>query len=542
MGKSSNGITWAYRITVIVCGAAALIGGTSVKSFLGAARPQQSAADYCQQAEELLSREKFRDARDAARHALQIDSHSAEAECLLGMAEFALQDFDAAGKDLHRALELKPGLMLAHRTLGAMYLEQKRFDDARRQFELVLASHPNDFASLYGVGLIFLTENQPSAALAQFDKASKISPHNVSLLTSMLQAQLQLKQEAPAGGTLTLLDSLLDQKDPRRMKLADTLVTEGDYKLAVQQLRRLRETQPESYEVNYKLALACHRAGENDQAAELLASSLERKETAQMQHLLGEVQETRGNKSHSLAAFRRAAELESQNEGYRYDYARSLASASSLNEAIEVFKAATKDFPGSVRMWLGSGAAHYLAGKYAVAMQMFLHAAEVAPQDSQVFYLLGLGYDVAGAEQDTIAQRFAGYLARQPQDAWAEYFYGRILAERAQPGSTEDLAEAQQHLDKAIALNARLAEPHAELGIVFEKGNRLGLARGELERAVELDPNFAAVLYKLAELYRKTGELERAQKTLEKFQELKARQRANRDREAIQGFLNAGVR
>ncbi|MGA2984943.1 MAG: tetratricopeptide repeat protein [Terriglobia bacterium] len=537
MGTSSNSITGAYGITLVFWGAAALIGGLSVDNLPAAGNPQKTAADYCLQAQALLASEKFQDAREASRRALEIDSHSAEAECLLGMAELALGNFDAAGKDLEEALQWKPGLIPAHRALGGMYLNQNRLNDARRQFDLVLASYPHDFDSLYGVGLTFLHDHQPGAAVDEFDKALKIKPREPSLLASLLQAQLQLKREASATATLTMLDGQFNQEDPRRMELAAMLVSAGAYRLAIQQFQRLLEIQPESYDLNYNLALAYHRAAEEDQAAALLASLLEHKDNAELQNLLGDVEESRGNKSRSLAAYRRAAELQSRNEEYRYDYAQSLVRASSLNEAVEVFQAATRDFPGSVRMWLGWGAAYYLEGNYAGAAQTFLQAADVAPQNPQVYYLLGRAYDAAGTLQDTIAQRFAGYLARQPQDAWAEYFYGKILAARAQPSSNEGLVKAQQHLERAITLDGRLAEPHAELGSILEKRNQFVAARRELERAVELDPKSSAAFYKLGELYRQMGERERAQKALEKFHELKASENKARDREAIQGFL-----
>jgi tetratricopeptide (TPR) repeat protein len=161
----------------------------------------------------------------------------------------------------------------------------------------------------------------------------------------------------------------------------------------------------------------------------------------------------------------------------------------------------------------------------------------MAPQDPQVYYLLGRAYDAAGLLQDVIAQRFAGYVATQPQDAWAEYFYGRILAARGQQSSREDLAEAQQHLERAIVLDGRLAEAHAELGSVLARRNQLGAARRELERAVQLDPESSAAFYKLAEVYRKLGKMEQAQEAVETFQKLKAKERADKDREAIQGFL-----
>ena len=62
-------------------------------------------------------------------------------------------------------------------------------------------------------------------------------------------------------------------------------------------------------------------------------------------------------------------------------------------------------------------------------------------------------------------------------------------------------------------------------------------ARRELERAVQIDPKSSAACYKLAELYRKAGERQRTQNTLKTLRELKAKEQADKDREAVQGFL-----
>jgi len=537
MSTPSNSFGGSYRIAVIFCETAALIGGLSSGNLPITAKPEESVAEYCREAQEFLAPEKYQQAGEAARHALGIDPRSAEAECLLGIAEWGLGSLEAAGKHLHTALELDPALIPALRTLGTTYLKRERLSAARRQFDRVLTSKPNDFLSLYGLGVSFLLDNQPGAALNPFDNALKISPHDPALLASLLQAQLELKQPSQAAGTLARLDGQLNKEDPQRMKLAAMLAGEGAYQLAIQQFQRLRETYPGSYELTYNLALAYHRAGENDQAAGLLTSLLKSKDDAELEDLLGDIEESRGNQSRSGAAFRRAAELDPQNEEYRYDYARSLVLASSLSEAMDFFKTATRDFPGSVRMWLGWGATYYLAGNYAGAVQTFLRAAEVAPQAPRVYYLLGRAYDAAGPLQDSIARQFADYLAKQPQDAWAEYFYGRILVIRGQQSSPEDLEQARQHLARAITLDPRLAEPHAELGGLLEKADQLTAARRELERAVELDPSSSSAFYKLAELYRRLGESERERKALQRFQELKTKARADEDREAIRGFL-----
>jgi Tfp pilus assembly protein PilF len=129
-----------------------------------------------------------------------------------------------------------------------------------------------------------------------------------------------------------------------------------------------------------------------------------------------------------------------------------------------------------------------------------------------------------------------------PKDVWAQYFYGKILAARSRQASSGDLTEAQQHLERAVALDSNLAEAHMELGNVLEMRGQREAARGELERAVQLDPKLSAAYYRLAQVYRKLGETTPAQKAVEKFQQLKAQERADLDREQIQGFLERWVR
>jgi tetratricopeptide (TPR) repeat protein len=529
--------TQSIRSANMILRLSILLVGVFARGLFVVAISQDSLTDCTRQAQQLLSQERFLDARDAARCAVELDSHSAEARCLVGMAEFGLGNSTEAEKELQRALELNPNLVAAHRALGELYLSQKRLTDACHHFEFALASYPEDFESLRGLGLTLLLRHQPGLAETKFEKALRIKPYESSLLAGLLQSQIELKQQIQAGVTLTTLDSQLEKQAPRRMELASMLVEQGAYELAVQQFRRLLKDQPDSYELTYDLALAYSRAGDNDQAAALITTLLEHKQRGELQNLLGEVEQSRGNRSASVAAFRHAAELDPENEDYRYDYGESLVYASLLNEAAKVFRGATHDFPSSVRMWLGWGAADYLSGDYSDAAQTFLHAADLAPQDPRVYYLMGRAFDAAGPLQNTITQRLADYLANKPADAWAEYFFGRILALHAEQSSPRVLAQARSHLERAISLNPRLAEAHVELGGVLELERQLAEAKQELEKAVQLDPKSSTAFYKLAGLYRKTGEQDRARQALKQFQELRAKERADQDREALRAFL-----
>jgi len=501
------------------------------------ARAQESAQDYCSQAQRHLAEGKYLQAREAAVQALRLEPHSAEAENLAGTAAFALGDLPAAESHLRRALELQPGLVASHRALAATYLGEKKVKDARREFLAVLTLEPRDFLSLYSLGRTFLLDDQPAEALKQFERASQVKPHDATLLAGKLEAHLRLNQQAEAQAVLADLDVQLNQGDARREHIAALLVSLGAYPLAAHEFELLHKAQPDSYQVSYNLALAYHRAGREEDAATELHRLLATREYAELEDLLGEVELSRGKASEALAAYGRAAELEPRNEDYRYDYAQALVHQWVLNQALQAFTEATKDFPRCVRMRLGWGASYYLAGKYPEAAQTLLKAAEIAPDRPEVYYLLGRDYDAAGPLQGAIEQEFSRYLSAKPQDAWAEYFYGRILSVSSSNASPERLRDAEEHLEKAVAINGNLAEAHMELGDVFERLGQLGTARKELERAVQLDPHSSATFYKLAQLYRKLGEMGKAEQAAQRFQQLKTRQRADLDREQIQSFL-----
>jgi len=503
-------------------------------------RAQESAQDYRAQAEKLLAVGNYREARQAAEHALGLEPHSAEAENLAGTADFALGDLPAAESHLRRALQLQPGLVAPHRALGATYLAEKRIKDARQEFLAVLAAEPNDFVSLYSAGRTFLLDNQPAEALKQFERASQVKPHDASLLLGKIEAHLRLNQQAEAQAALRDLDSQLDEGDARREQIAALLVSHGAYQLAAHELEILQKAHPDSYEVNYNLALAYHRAGREADAAQQLHNLLAGGQNSEIEDLLGEVELSRGKTSEALDAYRRAMQLEPRNEAYRYDYAQAYVQQGLLKQAIEAFDGATKDFPGSVRLQLGLGATYYLAGRYGEAAQTLLKAAETAPDRPEVYYLLGRDYDAAGPLQNAIEQDFMRYLRAKPQDAWAEYFYGRILSVPSRNASPERLRNAQEHLERAVAIDGNLAEAHLGLGDALEKRGQLRTALRELERAVELDPQSSSAFYRLSQLYRKLGDMQRAQQATERFQQLKAQ--AHSDREQIQALLERNKR
>ena len=506
-------------------------------SYVQVSRDAPSIQELCSQARRQLDQRKYAEARETATKALRLDTRSAEALSLLGESEFASGDLIPAEQHLTEALTIDPALTEAHRALGATLLRQRKFNSAEAQFKAVLRIHAEDVSCLYGLGLSLLAQDKPSEALKPIVEAYHLNPSDPGVLTALLQAYLKLGQQRQATSVLADLNHRIENDYPQQMQLAEVLVDEGAYDLAINQFQGLLKARPDSYELNYDLALAYHRAGREDRAADQIHSMLAQRDEAELENLLGEVEEKRNDFTQALVAYRRAVELQPKSGEYQLDYATELALHWDPAAALQAFLAGVKAFPSSVNLWMGLGGCFYLVGKYGEASETLLHTSRMAPDNPKVFALLGLAYDAAGPLQQDIAQRFESYIKGRPGDALAHYFYGKILLDRIRGEAGINFAHAQQELDKAIALNPSLPQARLELGKLLRMRGDLPGAKSQLEAAAKLDPKSSDAYYQLMAVYKKLGEQQKADQALQKFRELKGQSPNSANRKQVMTVL-----
>jgi tetratricopeptide (TPR) repeat protein len=82
-----------------------------------------------------------------------------------------------------------------------------------------------------------------------------------------------------------------------------------------------------------------------------------------------------------------------------------------------------------------------------------------------------------------------------------------------------DAAEAR--FREAIACDSRFGAAHYQLGLVLEKKGRTADAVAELEEAARLDPTATEAPYALARVYRRAGDDAKADRALQRFEELR---------------------
>jgi tetratricopeptide (TPR) repeat protein len=495
-----------------------------------AARP--GARELFLQARQHFEKQQWEAARAAAGRALELDPGLADAEVMLGLIDSVKGEFGPAERHFRRALSIQPDNHYAKGYLGSTCFQLKRYAEAARLLKEVVAADPGNATANYNLGLVSLAQGKPVEALPFFQKVLSANPADIAALTGILECRLLLKQPVAVRETVSKLERLLPPSDPSLLRVASLLLVHEQYEPATAILERVRQAHPESFDVNYNLALGYVRSGKFERAAQLLEPFLAGPNAAEANSLTAQVRDRLQLKEQALAAYQKAAELEPANEEYRFGHASAVLQYLSIDGALAGFSKATSDFPKSWRMKVGLGSALFLAGRYEECARALLDAVRVEPRAAPAYYLLGKVYESAGQQQTTIRETFKAYLKTRPRDAWAFYHYGvmQYLEQEARSGTAFEPAKTQ--LKTALSLKPDFAEAHLQMGIIAQAEGNLQEAARSLEKAVGANPDLPTPHYRLAQVYQRMGDAGKSRTEFQLFSKLKERG-AEQERQAV---------
>lgn len=210
----------------------------------------------------------------------------------------------------------------------------------------------------------------------------------------------------------------------------------------------------------------------------------------------------------------------------RSNLGAALARAGRYDEAIAEYDAGLRKNPDNPALLLNLGLAYYKTGRHAEAAARFERALALAPQfRDQVTMLLAVCYNGLGRYKDAVA--LLGPMEKEKAgDAGFDYVYGTaLIGDHQEPAGA---AVIQRILSRGDSAEAYLLKGTLELSAHERDG-----ARADLEKAVALNPKLAGAHARLGELLLTEGESEKARAAF--AEEL------NLDADEFTSNLNMGV-
>ena len=271
-----------------------------------------------------------------------------------------------------------------------------------------------------------------------------------------------------------------------------------------------------------------------DEAA--IREQLSREENAGLRFQLAEIEEKSGRALAAVNDYQRAAQLE-PTESHLFSWGTELLVHRAFDPAVEVFSKGRKLYPQSVRMALGLGVATYAKGSSEEANQIFLQACDIAPSDPGPYLFLGRAQLTETELPAGWTDRLKRFVELEPQNARAHYIYGVALTKK--PSGPEQWALASAQLKTAVELDAHFGDAFLELGILATQQGDLPAAAAYLQKAVENTEFPEDAHYRLAQVYRRMGQSDKALQETEAYRQAseKKTQQVEQERRELQQFV-----
>ena len=132
-------------------------------------------------------------------------------------------------------------------------------------------------------------------------------------------------------------------------------------------------------------------------------------------------------------------------------------------------------------------------------------------------------------------ERLARFARLRPDNALANYYYAMGLWKgRNGPEDEQTLAPARSLLERAIRLDPALGMAYLQLGIIYSDKKDFPRAISAYQKAIQASPGLEEAHYRMALLYRRTGEKSKAEQELQVYEQLSKKAAAETDRERHQ--------
>jgi tetratricopeptide (TPR) repeat protein len=362
--------------------------------------------------------------------------------------------------------------------------EAGRYADAARCYDALLARRPDDAEALHLFGVMHHQCGYSARAVELIGRAVALRPEAAAYHANLAEAHRAIGQNEPA----------------------------------IDCCRTALRLQPDYPEAANNLGLALHALGRYPEAVEQFREALRmRPGFAMAQNNLGTSLLELGQKDDALEAFRAAAELDPEHALARSNLGQLLVDRGQAEEGLPHCQEAARLQPGLPASYNNLGNAYRALERWDEARAAYGEALALASREhprlqqslrpeiqARIHANLGFSLQLELKKGQAIASfRRAAELA--PEDAQMWRTLGNACA------AVEDYAEALPCYQKVVALRPRQPLAHNDLGWALQEQGRLADATSCYRRALELQPNYLDALLNLGFLDEEQGDMAAAE-------------------------------
>lgn len=470
---------------------------------------------------------------------------SPAAELAMGRFYASVGSLDAAEKVLEDAVHRHPQLSDLREQLALVLAREHKYKEAAdnihmvspptkrseriQYFRLAASIHSglgdSQGASHFIERALQVTPNDPQlqllAAIAEAEAGEwtacvkniaplyKMRPNPQS---GLLLLRAQLATDGDFESTLKSLNALdlpEDQKLELKIRSAETLAASDKHVEAADDLEAALKIKG-SDTLLYNLAVEQYNSGQFDKALVTMGSLRAQGTTAEVEDLLGDIEEQKGDLSAAIHSHEKAIALAPQEERYRLSLGAELLKSQAYAPAVSIFQQAAELFPNSARVFVGLGMAYYFLEKYEESVSAFLRADKLDGESGRAIGYMG-ATQIENPTGPLPAAVHAACALTDSNRAKAITWCSALLFRKAYlEGNRGAASDIIPQLRAAVKLAPNDAVAVCSLGRALEWTEQLTGARHWLESCVRMRPDSVEDHYRLSRVYRELGLIKEA--------------------------------
>jgi tetratricopeptide (TPR) repeat protein len=494
-------------------------------------------------------KERFPTARPLFEQELAINPKEFFSTFFLGVIYLEDRDFPAAADYLKKAVQLEPDNPDPLLYLGQVYFETEHPELAiatlKKSIDLTTDPSRNHYQVSKAhtmIGQVLLKMGKQGEAEAELKRSQELraqafqndkdAQHALEMGQHELLPELQNVEEKPAfPGNRPPPDAAEEKKKQElRASLTEILANaynnlgviqarHEQYAPAADYFRKASQWKPDLGGLDRNWGLASFRAQGFEEAVGPLGRQLARHpDDVKTRDALGLSYFMTGQFSKTLEVFQPTLANLPDDPAILYAMGVSLVRTGDSASASSVFRRMLEKNPNVAEIHVLLGQADADQNQYSSAVEEFSRAVELDPKIEGAHFGWGLILLHEGKVDDS-AREFRAELDAHPVDAKAKYHLAYVLLMQQQKDQAYTL------LSEVVRDQPDYADAQYQLGkILLERGD-VKAAIERLETAVRLDPTKDYSYFQLSVAYRRDGRLEDAQRVLQDYQKLKAKER-----------------
>ena len=434
-------------------------------------------------------------------------------------------DFAAAEKPLSQVLENDPSFEPARKNLAAGYFQQRRFDEAAVHWKkLESSAKAGPLARLF-LGMIAAEQGRYEEAVAKLGGLAGIERQHPRAPLLLARAYSATGEKERVASQLLKIRNVRGLAPPDHVEAAILFSESKRHEDALHHLNIAARANPKPANIDYQRAVVLSRLDRNTEALDLLQGSEATKQSGRALNLLGQIAEDAGDLETAIQAMREAIALEPTVEDHYLDLSLLCVKHGNHELGEEILAIGLSEMPDSYRLLIQQGAIHERASKKQEAKQTFRRAIAAHPEHQLALAGLATTLLSAGETEQALEELRRG-TERFPDDFYLHYLHGYALPASPASGEQEKAdvqAKARESLERAIELNPDFADSYYRLGKILAETDE-AKATENFEIALRLDPNDEAAKYQLARLYIKAGRRDEGRRLMAEVRQAKAEQ------------------